>query len=252
MTAPAPGEVHVWLVDLSTPESATADLARYLDPTELERAKRFRTAAGRRRQIVAAGALRRVLADYLGLEPGAVGFRVGPCGKPELALQHGVTHLRFNLSHSEDLALVAVADGAPVGVDVERLRIVPRASQLARRYFHEAEIADLETVNGLEPESQAFLRCWSCKEAFVKALGEGLTRPLNTFAVAALTTDPARLLWDGRDPTSPAKWGIADIDVGPEYTAAVAARAPLRVRRLRFDPVSPRLFAPGARPERHT
>jgi 4'-phosphopantetheinyl transferase len=202
-----PGSVHVWIVDLES-SPATAEV---LSPSELARAARFRFARDRRRFIASHAALREILAAYTGILPASLEFIALPHGKP--ALVSG--DLRFNLSHSADLALVALASGAEVGVDIERIRAQLELEAIARRFFSPSETDALLAYPEPERES-AFFRCWTRKEAYVKALGGGLTISLASFAVSL---DPNRAaLLSGVE----APWTLHSLDVHPAYCAALA------------------------------
>lgn len=165
------GEVHCWYVDLAVPPEVEAGCYETLAEGERSRSARFLFDRDRRRFIVAHGVLRRLLGRYLGMHPGRLEFVDGESGKPGLRPGSG-GRLRFNLSHSDDLAAVAVAD-ADVGVDVERVRALPDQDEIARCIFPAAEV---EMWNRLPDRLRvhAFFRCWTAREAHAKARGEGL------------------------------------------------------------------------------
>lgn len=170
---PARTEIHVWKIPLGLPAGAPAGtlprvlegLARSLSSDERHRAARFRFERDRRRFLAARGALRDILAGYLGLDPGEVRFSYGPAGKPALA-----PFLGFNLSHSGDLALCAVAAGREVGVDLERVHPVRRLERIAARFFPLGERAALDRLPKPE-KTEAFLRLWTRAEALYKVAG---------------------------------------------------------------------------------
>lgn len=212
---PAEGEVDVWVCPLATPESLDESTA-LLSPDEQERARRMARPELRERYVVAHAALRRVLSGYLGVAPQRIEFDTEAFGKPCLKPGPGVAPLAFNLSHSGDLALVAVANMGPVGVDVEELREVSDTTALARRYFAVAEQARLEGV----PESgrsRAFLSQWTAKEAFIKATGEGLRRRLDSFEIAI--QPEGRLAIEVLD-SAGAAWAGQSFEPCPGYMAA--------------------------------
>jgi 4'-phosphopantetheinyl transferase len=142
-------------------------------------------------QTVATGALRCILATYARCEPSVLVFRAGPHRKPALAWPVG--DIPFSLSHNGGLALVAVAGSGCVGIDAERIRSEVEVEDLSRRFFAPAEAAE---IMALPPDAQlaAFFTCWTRKEAFVKALGGGLSVPLKSFHVSIQSSQPARLL----------------------------------------------------------
>ncbi len=223
-------EVHVWRVDLDgVPEGAVASS---LSADERERAGRFRFERDRRRFVVARGVLRRLLGRYLDREPARVRFGYGPRGKPFVAAGGG---LRFNLSHSAGLALLAFGWRREVGVDVERVRPVPEAEDIARRYFSRWEEAELRRLPAGERQA-AFFRCWTRKEAFVKATGDGLSRPLDGFDVTLAPGEPARLLRLAGEPAAGHRFWIEDVSPGRGFAAALAVEgSPARVIGRRGD-----------------
>lgn len=217
----APPGVTLWRLPLERPPAELERLAGLLSAEERRRAERLRPPGAWRRFVAAHGALREILAAALGVEPAALGFAVGPWGKPELAAPFATADLHFNLSHSGELALLAIATGRPVGVDLERLRPVPRAAELAERYFAAAERADLAEVLGSPAGPTAFFNCWTRKEAFVKAQGQGLAWPLDSFAVTCLPGRSARLVWCAGGDAEAERWDLNAVELGEGYVGAV-------------------------------
>jgi 4'-phosphopantetheinyl transferase len=184
MTPPPLGaeNAHVWAVRLDGNADGAAPSLEALSADERQRADEFRLERPRRQFVITRRALRRLLAQYLVLPPAEVEFTFEAIAKPRLAKKHAMSELRFNVTHSGDLALVAVTRGCDMGVDVERFRTVKQLEQLARRYFHPQEIeAVLQTPR--EERNAAFLRCWTAKEAVLKAFGTGIAGCLDAFAV---------------------------------------------------------------------
>jgi 4'-phosphopantetheinyl transferase len=218
-----PHAVHVWAVPLSGDSDRCTAL---LSADEIAKGERFRFVDHRRRFLIGRAAVRTILAGYLGADPAALEFDVGARGKPRL-VRAGAPE--FNLSHSAQLALVAVG-GAPLGVDVEKVRHLERLCDIAQRQFSTAEYAALEAL----PERErlpAFYRCWTRKEAYVKALGLGLSA-LDVFDVALGERAALLALRDGQQV---AEWSLGDVSPGPDYTAAVAVKDPhASVRQFRF------------------
>lgn len=180
----APGEVHVWRLDLNVPAGEVSQLNQTLDDGELARAARLLFDADRRRFISAHGFARRLLGSYLGLTPEAIRYEHAPHGKPHLQTTLRATEppLRFNLSSSDDTALLAVAWDREIGVDVEKIRAERDCMGIAERFFSPWEVAALRRL----PDRRrvpAFYRCWTRKEAYVKATGDGMFLPLDSFAV---------------------------------------------------------------------
>jgi 4'-phosphopantetheinyl transferase len=168
---------RLWQVDLDAAPAPQAVAA--LSEAEWDRARRFVFKRDRNRFIAAHAALRETLSSQCGIPAAALEFELGPLGKPSL-VEHG--GLRFNLSHSESLALIAVCDDAEVGVDIELLRPMPDAEALAETYFSAAE---RRALAALPPQARdhAFLCCWTRKEACLKATGMGLSVDTRSFEV---------------------------------------------------------------------
>lgn len=210
------GEVHVWRIGLEQPEDLLERFRRTLEPNELERASRFHFERLQRHFVVARGFLREVLARYLEAKPDELRFAYNDYGKPSLAGEHSLV---FNMSHSHEIALVGVTRGAALGIDVEHVRANFASSDIARRFFSRFEV---ETFDSLRKEEQvsAFFRCWTRKEAYIKAIGKGLSQALDRFDVTLAPGDPAALLRaEGEEAL---RWSLSDIEVGPGYFAALA------------------------------
>jgi 4'-phosphopantetheinyl transferase len=214
-------EVHVWQVRLDRPESALRRMSRLLSADETERAERFRVERVRHRFVLGRGVLRMILGRYAGRHPAHLRFRYGEHGKPALA---DGGDLCFNVSHSDSLALYAVARGREIGVDVERLRPLPRAERIAERFFSLPERAALRATPS-ERRLEAFYTCWTRKEAYIKARGDGLGHPLDRFAVSIAPGEPARLWAAGEaDGGEIARWSLDAVPPAPGYVAALVAR----------------------------
>jgi 4'-phosphopantetheinyl transferase len=226
------GEVHVWRAELEQPHETLESFDRILDTDERERASRFHFEKHRRRFVVARGILRTLLARYLNAQPEELRFSYTGYGKPALDVEH--RRVRFNASHSHELALFAFVLDHEIGVDVEHVNRDFASEEIARRYFSASEV---ETFNKLSKEEQppAFFRCWTRKEAYIKAIGEGLSHPLDAFDVTFAPGEPARLLRVARDPESVARWSMADLDVGSAYAAAVAVQGISAIRVQTYD-----------------
>ena len=230
-------ELHLWLARLDLPDQRVAMLSRTLSPDEQERAQRFRFGEDRRRFVVARGVLRTILGSYTGLPPAQLKFAYSPAGKPGLDTKTGQhsASLSFNLAHSGEMALYAICLNRRVGVDIEQLRPQVAEEHVAERFFSPQEVAALR---GLPPDEQgpAFFRCWTRKEAYIKARGEGLAIPLNRFVVTFGPGDPVALLHTGDQNESANHWFLHAVDAAPGYEAAVAADSqPSRVRCWLFS-----------------
>lgn len=198
-------------------------LEALLEEDERARAERFRFPRDRRRYIVAHGALRLILSRYCGRPPQAIRFQHNPYGKPLLApdLQNDSGLLHFNLSHSDELALIGLTLGGQIGVDIERVRPELADGRLAERFFSPREVATLRSLPAGE-QPQAFFRCWTCKEAFVKARGLGLSLPLDRFDVSVVPDAPAALLSVAGAPAEATRWSLRTLTPAPGYIAAIA------------------------------
>jgi 4'-phosphopantetheinyl transferase len=214
-------EVHVWRAALDPAASCVEQLQRTLSADELHRAARFRFPRDRRRFIVGRGALRDILGRYLGVPPCALGFRYNAYGKPALADVTAEGGLCFNVSHSHELALFAVTCGREVGVDIEYLRQEIACETIAEHFFSARERASLLALP-TEVKPQAFFNCWTRKEAYIKAHGEGLSLPLDQFDVSLAPGEPAALLATHSEPREALRWSLQALTPGPGYVAALA------------------------------
>jgi 4'-phosphopantetheinyl transferase len=216
------GELHLWRVALVPTPDRAEQLEHFLAPDERARADRFHFPRDRRRYAAARGVLRSILGRYTDVPPAQVQIREGPKGKPFLMKGDGPATLQFNLAHSGNLALIAVIDRHPVGVDLEQLRDMPDADDIAGRFFSAHECAELSVIpqaQGLE----AFFATWTRKEAYIKGRGEGLSLALDSFEVSVLPAAP-RLLRTRCDPNEALHWTMYDVRPCPDYIGAVAVR----------------------------
>lgn len=227
-TAPAlaEGDVHVWQIALDRPVCHDADVRSSLAPDELARATRFVFPADRERFVAARGALRQVLARYVGCAPRQVQFGYGQHGKPTLRGPGAAVGLTFNLSHTRDRALCAVARGRAVGVDVEAIRPEVAIDAIARTTFSPAERARLAALPPAE-RLAAFFACWTRKEAYLKARGDGLTYPLDRFDVSLGPGEAPALLGSREGPAEVRRWELRALDLGERYAAALAVARPV-------------------------
>jgi 4'-phosphopantetheinyl transferase len=224
-------QAHVWRASLAQPRSQVEALQDILSPDELVRANRFRFERDRWRFVVGRGFLRQILGTYLNVVPSQLEFIYQLSGKPELAGPGGQSPLRFNLSHSCDLVVYAVTLDRRIGIDIESVRRTVDVEAIAQRSFSPAEA---QSLCSLPPEEQqaAFFTCWTRKEAYLKATGMGLSRPLDQFTVSTLPTEPARLLEVPLDPDEPQRWVLNDLPLGAGYAGAMAVE--VGVRRIDY------------------
>ena len=225
-------EVHLWIVRLEASEGPFEQLSTWLSPDETARAARFRFDKHRRAFVLGRAALRALLGRHLGVPAAQVSFSYGPKGKPALA---DATHpLRFNASNSGNLAAIAITEGCEIGVDIEQRRPVPEIERIAERFFAPQEAAELMAL----PEAlrtQGFFNCWTRKEAYIKAVGDGLSVPLDGFRVTLRPGAAAQLLDLGGSREAARGWTMHDFFPEPGYAGAVAY--PDQPRRLVIRPV---------------
>jgi 4'-phosphopantetheinyl transferase len=212
-------DVHVWRASLDLPMDEIAPLHATLAPDEQARAAQFQFERDRRRFAVGRGVLRTILARYTGIAPECIEFCYSTTGKPALAPSPGSAALFFNVAHSHELALYAVGRHT-LGVDVEHIRPLHNAAQLARRICSPAEQAELATLPRAEHEG-ALLRCWTRKEAYIKACGAGLAYPLPTIDVGLARREHAPRLRIAGDRSETAWWSLHDVDAAPGYVSAL-------------------------------
>jgi len=220
----ADGEAHVWAVPLDGADARWQASWDALSADERGRAEQFRLDDPRRRFVVARAALRTLLGQYLGVPPSDVAIAIALNGKPRLGDLMRPTDIRFNVAHSGDIALITFTSNCEIGVDVERLRPVGFAERIARRFFHAAEAAAI-TAAPPDARDDVFLRCWTAKEAVVKALGSGITGSLATFRVPTEMHDGAWI------ELLPARCWLQPLLPAPGYLGAVACvGAPRSIR----------------------
>lgn len=210
-------DVHVWYRFLDQPIVHDAQYLIQLSPDERERAARFFVDHTRYEFIASRIFLRSVLARYLNIEPGAIAFHYGLRGKPMLDFH---SSLRFNMSHTRGIALLAITSDREIGVDIEHIRSIPETDAVVNHYFSPAEIAVFMAL----PEQEklaAFFRCWTRKEAFIKACGDGLTIPLNSFDVSFAPGESPRLLRVENRISELERWTICDIHIMDKYATAL-------------------------------
>ena len=217
----ARGEIHVWRASLSTDKTTLRSLESTLAGEEKTRAARFIFEQDRDRYIAARGILRDLLGKYLRRAPASIEFVYGPYGKPDMASAASRPEIRFNLSHSHGLVVVAIGREREVGVDVELIRPDFASEAIAKRYFSAKEIDELSKLPA-ELRTEGFFLCWTRKEAYIKAKGDGLQIPLDSFDVSLSPGRPATL-----SAIDEPRWGIKSFAPSliseRHYAAAVVA-----------------------------
>jgi 4'-phosphopantetheinyl transferase len=228
-------DVHVWSAALDVGPEFVGACAAILIEDERERAARFRFEKDRTHFIVARATLRKILARYLATEPTAIAFAAGAYGKPALATA-GQGWLQFNLSHSGGWALYALARRRAVGVDIEAVRPMADAERVAERFFSLCEREDLRRLPKAD-RTEGFFRCWTRKEAYIKAIGHGLSMPLDKFDVSLEPGDAARLIRVVDQPDEAKRWALRELRPGPGLIGALVVEQPCaRVSCWKFKP----------------
>ena len=211
------GELHLWQAELDLSDEELAPVQRLLSPDELHRAAQFRFVRDGRRFMAGRGLLRSVIAGYLRRPAQEISFVYGVRGKPALA----TADLQFNLAHSDGLAIIALARSGPLGVDVERIHPLEDLTHLVNGFFSPRERREL---TALPPEDQqtAFFTCWTRKEAYLKATGDGLATPLDQFDMPVVRSAPPRVLHVDVTTNEIASWSLWDVPLDEGYVGTVA------------------------------
>lgn len=212
----AQNEAHVWLASLDDAGASLDPFADCLSLAEHDRAARFKFLPDRRRYLIAHAALRSILGMYLRVSPGKIEFSSGPVGKPKLAQNFAGSEIEFNLSHSGELALIAVTRGEEVGIDIERIQEDFAFESVAQRFFTSREVAALQV---LPPEfrREAFYKCWTSKEALMKGKGLGLSESLDEVQIQ-LTATGVHMIAALDD------WALVELNPTSGYAAALAIK----------------------------
>ncbi|MTJ11196.1 4'-phosphopantetheinyl transferase superfamily protein [Anabaena sp. UHCC 0187] len=205
-------DVHIWRINLNQSESQLQSFRETLSSDEIARAERFYFPEHRQRFIAGRGTLRAILGQYLGINPKQVEFEYQPRGKPFLAAKFADKGLLFNLSHSQNLALCGVSYQNKIGVDLEYIRTMSDLESLAKRFFSFREYEHLRLFSSDE-QQQIFFRYWTCKEAYVKATGDGLVQ-LEEIEISLRPNQPSQLLISG-------DWSLRELTPAENFAAAV-------------------------------
>lgn len=224
--------VDAWLVEVNDASGDLEPFTAFLSQAERERAAKFKFDKDRRLFVVAHAALRSILAGYLEVAPDSLQFDSGKNGKPVLAGTFASSRVHFNLSHSHEMALLAVAQGRDVGVDVEYVKREFQFDDVAKRFFTPSEAAAL---HGLPPQlqRQAFFKCWTSKEAFLKAKGTGLSGKLDEVEITLSADQRVQIN------ASVPNWSLIELNPGGDYEAALVVEgAPAPINCYRWDPGS--------------
>lgn len=224
-------DVWVWRASLEPGDEWLDRFRSILSGDELERAARFRFEEHRRRFVAARGILRHLVAATIGGRPEDVLFRYGEHGKPFVD-----SPVSFNMSDSGSVAVYAIGVGREIGIDIEQVRAIRDAGALASRFFapREAETIMRSRTN----QQNAFFTCWTRKEAYIKARGEGLSRPLHSFEVSIEPGETPRLVSSAIDPGEVTRWSMRAFSPFPGYVAAIVFEGDARLRHysVQFEP----------------
>ena len=220
------GAIDVVVTPLDETPEAEIDAAAVLSADERRRASRFAFQRDRRRYIVGRARLRQLLATRLGVSPATIGLGYGPRGKPRLAGRFAASGWQFNVSHADQMAAFVFARGRSVGIDIEAVRALPDADDVADRAFSPLERRTYAALDA-QTKPQGFFNCWTRKEAFVKALGAGLFHRLDRFDVTLAHDEPARILRVDRTPGDRCRWALHSVQPAPGFACAlVVQRSP--------------------------
>jgi len=214
-------EVHVWRASLDEFSSQRDKFLHTLAAEEQTRAELFYFQTDSEHFINAHGILRAILGLYLNRAPECLSFCYSSYGKPALTRESGGDAIRFNMSHSRGVALYAVTRGREIDVDLEFIRSDLEVEQIAERFFSRSEIATLRALP-TDLQKYAFFLCWTRKEAYIKARGEGLSLTLDQFDVSLIPGEPAELLSTQPDSNEAVGWSLKELTLGPGYVAALA------------------------------
>jgi 4'-phosphopantetheinyl transferase len=212
-------EVHLYIARLESSENNFARAFSWLSPDEVERAHRFRFDQHRRAFVLGRAVLRALVANYLRVAPEEASFTYGPKGKPALSVAH--CPLFFNVSNSGDLAAYAFTSDCEIGVDIEQSRRLVELEGIARRFFAPEEVSELMGLSEGQRRA-AFFNCWTRKEAYIKAVGDGLSVPLDSFQVTLQPGVPARMVALDGSSAAAQRWTLHAFTPAPDYAGAIA------------------------------
>jgi 4'-phosphopantetheinyl transferase len=241
----ADGRIEVVVARLDLGIETVRASAALLSDAERQKAARFALHRDRRRFIVARSRLRELLGDRLDVRPDSVELVYGERGKPALAQRFADSRLRFNVSHCNDVAVYAFSSGCEIGIDVEAVRQISDADDIAARFFSPREN---EAYLALDPRDRplGFFNCWTRKEAFIKALGDGLYHPLDSFDVSLAPGEPAKILRVGNTPGDGSGWHLNSFSPASGFVAAVVTERHRHGKHLDFNTPREVLRSPRA------
>ena len=219
-------EVHIWCADLKNALAEQAMLYDLLSIDERERVSEYKFAKDAQYYTCARGILRKILGRYLTVDPKNIHFLYNNYGKPYLDQEPTKKSVKFNLSHSEDLVLYVFSEDYKVGIDLEKMKPFDNFLDIAQQFFSVPEVANLNAVQAAK-RLEAFYKCWTRKESVIKAIGQGLSFPLDQFTVSFADNEPVRIVDLQLDsPININEWSLYSIDTIPGYQAAVTVIGP--------------------------
>jgi 4'-phosphopantetheinyl transferase len=213
-------QVEIWLVNIPEHINRSVWYETLLNDEEREKADRFYFAKDRLRYVITHGILRRLISQYVAIPPKELVFLKNPFGKPYISPVINTQKIQFNISHSKEGIIIAISKGNELGVDLEFARDTIPILEIAQRFFSPYEYQVLLAT----PASfrlLSFYRCWTRKEAFIKAKGKGLSIPLDSFDVTVSPDQPPQLIRSSLDPSDLEKWKLREIDTWPNYLATI-------------------------------
>lgn len=213
--------VHLWIVSLDVSESCVLSMRQLLSADELVKSDRFYFERDRTHYTVCRGVLRELLSRYLNIPACELVFSYGTHGKPVIQMGHNQVH--FNVSHSAGLAIIGVTKGQHIGVDVEHIRPGLDTMSIAQRFFSTFEFTQLKMLPE-ELRQEAFFACWTRKEAFIKARGDGLSLPLENFDVSIDPREQPQLLAVRSLAEEVSEWYMYQMQPQPNYISAIAVK----------------------------
>ncbi len=227
-------QVHIWRANLDLPAAEVVPLATCLSIDEIDRGSKFRFPEHKRRFIVARGILRQLLSNYLNISPKSVKFDYGDRGKPQILQSNTVHPLQFNISHSQEYALFGFTIDSLIGVDIEYLREMPDAAKIAQRFFSPREF-DLIKNLAIEEQSKLFLKIWTAKEAYLKAIGTGLSGSLASINIdfEEYSRDALSFAINGNT-TAKNNWSIYSCIPAADYVGTIAIETEISKEQIDF------------------
>jgi 4'-phosphopantetheinyl transferase len=225
----------LWRIDINRRGHEVNKLSGLLSDDEQARAARFRFETHRRRWIASRGMLRTILSTFSDTAPSKLEFSYEPDGKPYLATAGSDRPVHFNLTHSGDVALLAVTSVAPVGIDVEKVQPLRDINAVVDRFFCPAERETFHDLSDERLRLNAFYRCWTRKEAYLKAIGSGILQPTDTFEVAFLPEAVPSIVAINGSRSAASRWSLFNLEAMPGYIGALAMETRSRMNLVWHD-----------------